>query len=132
MKVNNDFIFLFVITILLQIIICDNYNETPCDQKRGVYSFNDCRGVEATEGYYCCYINLSYLGKKSKYCWEFTKESIDNDAVFTTIDKIQKGLFWDGEVQTYDVYQLICDKSNYLRLKYINLLFLFISLILIH
>ena len=131
MKSNNNFIFIFVAIIFLQIIICDNYNETPCDQKKDALSFDDCRGVEATEGYYCCYINLSYLGKKAKHCWEFPKETIDNNAVFTTIDKLQKGLFWDGEVQAYDVYQLICDKGSYLNLEYINFLFLFISFILI-
>ena len=120
-------------SLLVIFLFCNNIikseriHTSACEIVQNVESYKDCEGKKpASEDYYCCYSYFSYLGNKAKYCFEFKKNDIDNNNIKSTIDKIEKGTYWEGEIQTYDVHNLQCDKSGFISVNLFNLAYFFL------
>ena len=131
MKINY---FLLIIFFTYNIIIkSERIHTSDCEIVENVQSFKDCLGKKPTnvEDYYCCYSYFSYLGNKAKYCFEFAKKDIDQNKIKDTIDKIEKGTYWEGEIQTYDVHNLQCDKGSFINVNFFYvILFIYLFFIL--
>ncbi len=108
----------------------DDNMKNICENGLDIDEYKSCVGKRVNDGNYCCFVSWNYLGNNAKYCLEFAKKDIDNNKVFDTIDKIQKGLYWEGKIQTYDIYSLRCENTCFIKINTKN--FIFLVLLLFH
>ena len=116
------------IAIILFALINNQSENNICETGLDVNSFSDCIGKVTKSNNYCCFVYLNYLGADAKYCFEFPKQDIDNNNIKETIKLIESGGYWQGKIQSYDIYNLECDNSFSLKMKYLKILYLFFLL----
>ena len=118
---NISFLYFFVLLTSFELMQAQ-VDISICETGKDINEFEDCLGKIVKSENYCCFMHFSYLGAHAKYCFEFPKKDIDKNNIKKTIKLLEQGQYWEGRIQSYDIYSIECDHSY--RIKKSILLFL--------